>query len=52
MTKKEVEKLNSVKRVKMADIKDTAEDKKYREGYRAGFNTCRRRIRRLLVNGV
>jgi hypothetical protein len=48
MKKIEIKKLNTVKALFMADVKKLSSKKDYREGYKAGFNTCRRRIRKLL----
>lgn len=46
MTKEEKKKLNTIHRVRMADI--LAKSKEYRQGYKQGFNTARRRIRKVL----
>ena len=48
MTKKEKQNLNTIQKVKMADIKELAKSKEYRQGYKYGFNTARRRIRKVL----
>lgn len=45
MTKKEILKLNTVKHLFMEDVKPLSKDKMWREGYKCGFNTCRRKIR-------
>ena len=48
MTKKEKQNLNTIHKVRMADIKELAKGKEYRQGYKQGFNTARRRIRKVL----
>jgi len=48
MTKKEKQNLNTIHKVKMADIKELAKSKEYRLGYKQGFNTARRKIRKVL----
>ena len=32
----------------MVDIEDLSKNKKYREGYKHGFNFCRRKVRKIL----
>jgi len=49
MRKTEIKKLNQqVRRIKMVDIEDLSKNKKYREGYKHGFNFCRRKVRKIL----
>ena len=48
MIKKEKQKLNTIHKVNMAAIKELAKSREYRLGYKAGFNTARRRIRKVL----
>jgi hypothetical protein len=48
MRKTEIKKLNQIHRIKMADIEDLSKNKKYREGYKHGFNFCRRKVRKTL----
>ena len=44
----DIVKLNKIKKICMADIESLSKDRKYRLGYKMGFNTCRRRIRKAL----
>lgn len=48
MTKSEYKKLNSIQSLLMCDVGEISHDKMYKWGYKAGFNTCRRRIRKAL----
>jgi hypothetical protein len=48
MTKKEYQKLNTVKTLLLADVKTVSNHKVYQWGYKHGFNVCRRRIRKAL----
>jgi len=48
MKKIEIKNLNKIKRVKMDDIRTLAKNREYRLGYKCGFNTARRKARRVL----
>ena len=48
MTKKEKQNLNTIHKIKMEYIRRLAKSKEYRLGYKCGFNTARRRIRKVL----